>query len=78
VKPLSVEDGTPEDRDDEVDGRFIGAVCEYASTCDGPCAELTSHVELRMDPITQLGYCDQCVPLLDAEIRYRLERKENS
>lgn len=61
------------DADDEVDGRWIGAVCEYASTCDGPCAELTSHAEMRADPVTQLGYCWQCVPLLDPEIQNRLE-----
>jgi hypothetical protein len=64
-----------DDKDDEVDGRYIGAVCEYASTCDGPCAELTSHVELRMDPITQLGYCDDCVPFMPKEIQERLESK---
>jgi hypothetical protein len=64
-----------EDQEDEVDGRWIGAVCEYASTCDGPCAELTSHSELRMDPITQLGYCRDCVPLMEREIKDRLEVK---
>ena len=62
-----------EDREDEVDGRWIEAVAEYASTCDGPCAELTMHTELRMDPITQLGYCYSCVSLLDVEVRDRLE-----
>lgn len=62
-----------EDREGEVDGRWIGAVCEYASTCDGPCAELTSHSEMRMDPATQLGYCDNCIPLLPKDVRERLE-----
>lgn len=64
-----------EDADDEVDGRWIGAVCEYASTCDGPCAELTMHTEMRADPITQLGYCDTCVHGLPKEIRDRLDMK---
>jgi hypothetical protein len=63
------------DEDEEVDGRYMGAVCEYASTCDGPCAELTSHTEMRMDPITQLGYCDICVWGLPKEIRDRLDDK---
>lgn len=67
-------DPIEQDRDDEVDGRWIGAVCEYASTCDGPCAELAGHADLRMDPVTQLGYCYRCVPLIDADIRERLER----
>lgn len=44
--------------DDCADGRFIGAVCEYASTCDG-CGELTSHEEMEMDE-NQLGYCEKC------------------
>lgn len=48
-----------EDREDEIDGRFIDAVAEYASTCD-LCAELTSHDELTGDKETQLGYCDNC------------------
>jgi len=48
-----------EECDDCVDGRFIGAVCEYASTCDG-CGELTSHDLMTMDEKTQLGYCEKC------------------
>jgi len=48
-----------EECDDCIDGRYIGAVCEYASTCD-ECGELTSHVEMTMDEITQLGYCEDC------------------
>lgn len=48
-----------EECDDCVDGRFIGAVCEYASTCDG-CGELTSHDLMTMDEETQLGYCEKC------------------
>jgi len=48
-----------EECDDCVDGRYIGAVSEYASTCDG-CGELTSHEEMTMDEETQLGYCEKC------------------
>ena len=47
------------DREDEIDGRFIDAVAEYASTCDG-CGELTHHDFLTMDDETQLGYCEVC------------------
>ena len=50
-----------EDRDDEVEGRWIGAVCEYASTCDD-CGELTMHESMWMDEETQLGYCEKCTP----------------
>jgi hypothetical protein len=46
--------------DDCVDGRYIEAVCKYASTCDG-CGELVSHENMEMDPETQLGYCEVCV-----------------
>lgn len=53
-----------EDCDDCVDGRFIGAVCEYASTCDG-CDELTSHDQMTMDVETQLGYCEKCAKGMD-------------
>lgn len=48
-----------EECDDCVDGRFIGAVCEYASTCDG-CGELTHHDLMTADEETQLGYCYGC------------------
>jgi|GEM_PF-2896607 len=48
-----------EECDDCVDGRFIEAVSEYASTCDG-CGELTHHNLLTMDEETQLGYCYLC------------------
>jgi hypothetical protein len=54
-----------------IDGRNVEAVCGYASTCDG-CGELTSHEQMQMDPETQLGYCEECVPKLPAEIRNRL------
>jgi hypothetical protein len=60
---------------DTIDGRFMEAVNEYASTCDW-CAELTMHVMMRMDPETQLGYCEECVPKLPAEIRNRLEKDD--
>lgn len=48
-----------EECDDCIDGRFIEAVSEYASTCDG-CGELTHHNLLTMDEETQLGYCYPC------------------
>ncbi len=45
--------------DDCVDGRFVGVVCEHASTCDG-CAELTSHSLMTINKETQFGYCEKC------------------
>jgi hypothetical protein len=54
-------------------GRFMEVVNEYASTCDW-CADLTMHDQMRMDPVTQLGYCKKCVPKLPADIRARLEQ----
>lgn len=48
-----------EECDDCIDGRWLGAICDYASTCDG-CGELTHHDYMHMDPETQLGYCDEC------------------
>jgi hypothetical protein len=59
-----------------IDGRVMEVVNEHASTCDGPCHELTSHELLSMDPVTQLGYCSDCIPLLPEKIRKRLEVKE--
>jgi hypothetical protein len=45
---------------DTIDGRFMEAVNEYASTCD-VCGELTSHEQFAyVDPDTQLGCCDEC------------------
>jgi len=44
---------------DTIDGRWIEAVSEYASTCDG-CGELAMHADLEMDEATQLGYCEKC------------------
>lgn len=44
---------------DTVDGRWIEAVNQYASTCDG-CMVLTMHVDMKMDEKTQLGYCKRC------------------
>lgn len=55
-----------------IDGRWISAVSDYASTCDG-CGELTMHHALQMDRETQLGYCAECVPGLPAQIGERLE-----
>jgi len=49
-----------EDREDEVDGRWIDAVAEYASTCDG-CSELTMHDSMEMDHETQFGFCERCM-----------------
>lgn len=47
---------------DTIDGRWVQAVSDYASTCDG-CAELTMHEEMEMDEETQLGYCQECQKL---------------
>ena len=47
------------DYEDEIDGRFVDVVNEYASTCDG-CGELTMHESMAMDNETQLGYCKDC------------------
>ncbi len=44
---------------DEVDGRFIDAVAEYASTCDC-CSELALHTDMEMHEPTQLGLCGYC------------------
>lgn len=55
---------------DTIDGRWIQAVCEYASTCDG-CGELTMHEHMAMDPKTQLGYCEVCALKQPAEVRAR-------
>ena len=59
------------DHCDSIDGRWIEAVCEYASTCDG-CGELEMHSAMEMDPVTHLGYCARCVPQLTPDIRRRL------
>lgn len=61
--PTRIED----DCSDCVDGRYIEAVNEYASTCDG-CSENTSHDLMWMDPVTQLGYCERCVRILNNQI----------
>ncbi len=55
-----------------IDGRFMEAVNEYASTCD-QCGEPTHHHHLTMEPLTQLGYCDDCIPKLSDDIRGRLD-----
>lgn len=57
---------------DTIGGRWMEAVNEYASTCDG-CGQLTAHERLTMDPETQLGYCSSCVPNQSEEIRCRLK-----
>ena len=47
---------------DTFEGRWIEAINEYASTCDG-CAELTHHDLQRIDPDDgQKGYCENCRP----------------
>jgi len=56
---------------DTIDGRVTDIVNEYASTCDG-CAKLKLHEEMSMDPVTQLGYCAECVSELPEEIQQRL------
>ena len=58
---LKIQNASDEcDCDDVCEGRYIPAVCEYASTCDG-CCELTHHENLTMDLRTQLGYCEECM-----------------
>ena len=52
--------------DDCCDGRFVPAVSEYASTCDG-CGKLTSHEEMRMDE-DELGYCPECATKMDPSV----------
>ena len=56
--PDATEDGAC-DTCDTIDGRWVQAVSDYASTCDG-CQELTHHEEMSMDVSTQLGYCEKC------------------
>lgn len=56
-----------------VEGRWMEAVNEYASTCDD-CGDLTHHELMVMDPVTQLGYCARCIPGLPPEIKERLEK----
>ncbi len=60
-----------------IDGRQMEVVNEYASTCDGGCMELTMHKAMVMDPHTQLGYCEECIPKQPKEIRERLEAVQN-
>lgn len=52
---------------DEVGGRWIEAVAEYASTCDW-CGELALHDEMEMDERTQLGYCPDCQCLPEVRV----------
>lgn len=56
-------DKKPCSDDNEILGRYIEVVNEYASTCDG-CGEITLHELLEMDEKTQLGYCKNCLPKL--------------
>lgn len=43
-----------------IDGRYMEAVNDYASTCD-VCCELTHHdLFAYIDPVTQLGCCESC------------------
>lgn len=61
-------------------GSPVGAsgVFAHASTCDGPCMELTSNQLLNMDPQTQLAYCDGCLEDVNPEIRKRIEEFEKA
>lgn len=59
---------TPCYDDEEILGRYMEVVNEYASTCDG-CAELTMHELMTMDEKTQLGYCEKCVNNGEMEIK---------
>ena len=63
---------------DTIDGRYMPAVNDYASTCDGPCMELTMHERMHMDPVTQLGYCDKCFETLPRRIKARIMKYESS
>lgn len=58
--PFWEEGRDEEDCNDCVDGRFLCAVSDYASTCDG-CGELTHHEEMEMNEETQFGYCPSCI-----------------
>ena len=58
---------------DTIDGRWITAVSDYASTCDW-CYELTHHNLMEMDPQTQFGYCEDCFEnKIPPEIRERIK-----
>lgn len=48
---------------DSIEGRWIEAVAEYATSCDG-CGDLTHHSLQRIpaDSDDQLGYCENCRP----------------
>ena len=56
-----------------IDVRWIEAVSDYASTCDGPCMQLTLHESMARDPVTGLAYCEKCKKDLPKEIKNRLE-----
>jgi len=55
-----------QDSCDSIDGRWIEAVSEYASSCDG-CGELTLHELMIADEKTQLGYCASCARKMGIE-----------
>jgi len=57
-----------------MDGRVMEAVNEYASTCDGPCAEFYHHEHLTIDPKTKLAYCDECIPKLPRDVKARVQK----
>lgn len=42
-----------------VDGRYVEAVNEYASTCD-VCGNLAMHEAMTMNKENQLGTCEKC------------------
>ena len=60
---------------DTVNGRWVSAVSDYASTCDGPCGDLTMHEDLVMDPVTQLGYCANCIQHLPLGVLERILKR---
>jgi hypothetical protein len=49
----------PGECEDCIDGRWLEAVNQYASTCDG-CGEQVHHDLQDMDEETQFGYCRKC------------------
>ena len=62
---------------DTFEGRFIEAIQQYATTCDG-CGELTHHDLQISDPEDEtLGYCETCRPEWFAEWRASMMNDSN-
>ncbi len=54
-----------------INGRWMEAVNNHTSTCDG-CSGPCTHELMRMDPVTDLSYCPECVHHLPHEVIFRL------